>query len=225
MKKIRKRVAGVIVVSMLVGSNITTLAVHNSQLNKINQSNKGKGKKISKLEKDNRSLRDEVFIKNNQLHSQQEEIKEYKVDIQDLKKKNEKIKRELSSVKSRPSKPTQPSVQVSRGATDNKVSYQMQMTSYTANCNGCSGITRAGHDARKSIYYNGMRVIATDPSLIPMHSIVRVDTVNGSFQAVAMDTGGAIKGNIIDLLVGSKSKALSNGRQHVTVTLLKKGGR
>jgi 3D (Asp-Asp-Asp) domain-containing protein len=223
MKKIRKKVAGVIVVSMLVGSNITTLAVHNSQLNKINQSNKDKGKKISKLEKNNRSLRDELFIKNNQLHSQQEEIKEYKVDIQDLKKKSEKLKRELSSVKSRPSKPTH-QVQVSRGTSNNQKSYQMQMTSYTAYCNtGCTGVTATGVDVSNRTTYQGYRVIAVDPSVIKLNSIVKVSTKDNSFHAIAIDTGGAIKGNIIDLLVGSKSKARENGRQYVTVTVLREG--
>lgn len=102
----------------------------------------------------------------------------------------------------------------------------MQMTSYTAFCNtGCTGVTAIGVNVKNTIYYKGYRVIAVDPRVIPLHSIVRVDTPSGSFQAYAADTGGAIKGNVIDLLVESKQVARKNGRQMVTVTVLKEGGK
>lgn len=102
----------------------------------------------------------------------------------------------------------------------------MQMTSYTAYCDtGCTGVTAIGANVSNTIYYKGYRVIAVDPRVIPLHSIVRVDTPNGSFQAYAGDTGGAIKGNIIDLLVENKQAARKNGRQLVTVTVLREGGK
>jgi 3D (Asp-Asp-Asp) domain-containing protein len=227
MKKLKKNVAGVIVVSMLVGSNVVSLAAYDKQINKINEYKEVNKNRIKQLEENNQSLRDEVFDKNSQLHNQQGEIEEYKLDIKEQKAKNGDLKKKLEeakkSVKSRPSKPTH-QVQVSRGETNSKKSYQMQMTSYTAFCNtGCTGVTATGVDVSNSTTYQGYKVIAVDPSVIPLYSIVRVDTVNESFQAVAMDTGGAIKGNIIDLLVGSKSKARDNGRQYVTVTVLREG--
>ncbi|RPF54756.1 3D domain-containing protein [Abyssicoccus albus] len=95
-------------------------------------------------------------------------------------------------------------------------------TYYTASCNGCSGFTATGQDVRGSTYVNGKRVIAVDPNVIPLGSTVRVTTGNGEqFEAIAGDTGGAIKGNKIDILVGDKSTARSLGRTSATVEVLK----
>lgn len=83
-----------------------------------------------------------------------------------------------------------------------------------------AGITALGIDVRNNIYHNGMRVIAVDPNVIPLGSIVRVNTPYGSFKAIAGDTGGAIKGNKIDILVGSQEEAFSLGVVNVTIELL-----
>lgn len=93
-------------------------------------------------------------------------------------------------------------------------------TYYTANCVGCTGITAAGYDVSNTIYANGYRVIATDPSVIPLGSVVQVDTPYESFTAIAGDTGGAINGGTIDILVGSESEAISKGRHGVTLTVV-----
>ena len=105
--------------------------------------------------------------------------------------------------------------QVSNGRT-----IRVSATHYTAGCAGCSGITATGIDVRNSIYAGGKRVIAVDPRVIPLGSTVQVTTPYGSFTAIAGDTGGAIKGNIIDILVGSKGEAYSKGRTSATVTIL-----
>lgn len=93
-------------------------------------------------------------------------------------------------------------------------------TYYTANCAGCTGITAAGHDVRNTVYANGYRVIATDPSVIPLGSVVQVDTPYESFTAISADTGGAINGSTIDILVGSESEAISKGRHGATLTVI-----
>ena len=48
------------------------------------------------------------------------------------------------------------------------------------------------------------KTIAVDPNVIPLHSIVYIETL-GYF--VAEDTGSAIKGNKIDIFVSSKEEA------------------
>ena len=93
-------------------------------------------------------------------------------------------------------------------------------TYYTANCEGCTGITAAGYNVSNTIYANGYRVIATDPSVIPLGSVVQVDTPYESFTAISADTGGAINGSTIDILVGSESEAISKGRHGVTLTVV-----
>lgn len=97
------------------------------------------------------------------------------------------------------------------------------MTSYTAGCAGCSGITATGIDVRGTSTYQGYRIIAVDPNVIPLWSIVRVNTGSSSFTAIALDTGGAIKGSKIDFLVGSHSEAIANGRQSVSIEMVRRG--
>ena len=101
----------------------------------------------------------------------------------------------------------------------------VEATFYTAKCDGCSGITKLGYDVRRTIYVNGRRVIAVDPRVIPLGSIVRVDLANGqSFEAVAGDVGGAIKGARIDVLVATYDEAIRLGRQQAKVTIIEDGG-
>lgn len=100
-------------------------------------------------------------------------------------------------------------------------SIAVQATFYTAYCDGCSGITATGDNVRNTIYANGYRVIAVDPRVIPLRSIVRVTLADGTtFDAIASDKGGAIKGAKIDVLVASKSEAYRLGRQQAKVTIL-----
>ncbi|WP_279402003.1 3D domain-containing protein [Piscibacillus salipiscarius] len=96
-------------------------------------------------------------------------------------------------------------------------------TKYTADCTGCSGYTATGVNVNNTIYYNGMRIIAVDPGVIPLHSIVEVRTPSGSFRAVAKDTGGAIHGRKIDILVSSKSEAYNWGNRSVQVKIIRRG--
>lgn len=51
--------------------------------------------------------------------------------------------------------------------------------------------------------------IAVDPNIIPLGSIVEIEGY-GTFKAV--DTGGAIKGNILDVCVNTKEEAKRLGR-------------
>ena len=114
---------------------------------------------------------------------------------------------------------------VSRKGGDAKTDWMtFEMTHYTAFCNGCIGITKQGLDVRNTIYHNGMRIIAVDPKVIKLNSIVEVRRSDGStFKAIASDTGGRIKGSIIDLLVQDTETAVRKGRQKVKLRVLKWG--
>ncbi|GEN89451.1 3D domain-containing protein [Oceanobacillus sojae] len=90
----------------------------------------------------------------------------------------------------------------------------VEATAYTAGCNGCSGVTATGVDLNAD---PNAKVIAVDPSVIPLGSKVYVE---GYGYATAADTGGAIQGNKIDLHVPTKEEALSFGRQQVNVTIV-----
>lgn len=92
--------------------------------------------------------------------------------------------------------------------------FYVTATAYTAYCNGCSGVTATGMNLKSN---PNLKVIAVDPSVIPLGSKVWVE---GYGHAVAGDTGGAIKGNKIDLFMASKSQAYDFGRKKVRVKVL-----
>lgn len=77
-------------------------------------------------------------------------------------------------------------------------------------------VTANGTDISNTIHTkDGHRIIAVDPKVIPMNSIVVVEIPGQEpFTAKASDTGGAIKGNIIDLLMGSPAESRKFGRKH-----------
>ncbi len=87
-------------------------------------------------------------------------------------------------------------------------------TAYTATCDGCSGITSTGINLMEN---PDAKVISVDPSVIPLGSKVYVE---GYGEAIAGDTGGAIKGKKIDIFIPSKQDAINYGVQQVKVTIL-----
>lgn len=93
--------------------------------------------------------------------------------------------------------------------------FTVSATAYTASCKGCSGITRTGINLKKN---PGAKVIAVDPKVIPLGTKVWVE---GYGYAVAGDTGGAIKGNKIDVFIPTQSQALKWGRKNVKIKILK----
>ena len=92
--------------------------------------------------------------------------------------------------------------------------FYVTATAYTANCSGCSGVTATGLNLKAN---PSSKVIAVDPSVIPLGSKVWVE---GYGYAIAGDTGGAIKGKKIDVFVSSKSQASSWGRKKVRIKVL-----
>ncbi|MFC0524631.1 LysM peptidoglycan-binding domain-containing protein [Pontibacillus salicampi] len=92
--------------------------------------------------------------------------------------------------------------------------YNMEATAYTANCDGCSGVTATGIDLNAN---PNKKVIAVDPDTIPLGSEVYVE---GYGKAVAGDIGGDIQGNRIDVFMKNHSEAINFGRQTVEVTVL-----
>ncbi|CZR08871.1 3D domain-containing protein [Trichococcus collinsii] len=85
-------------------------------------------------------------------------------------------------------------------------------TAYSRHEAGLSNFTATGID----LSVNPM-VIAVDPSVVPLGSLV---SVPGYGIAIAGDTGGAIVGNKIDLHMEDLNAALAFGRQTVTITIL-----
>lgn len=102
---------------------------------------------------------------------------------------------------------------------------QVEATAYCA-CHECCGkwpgnkwygITATGTEAK-------IGTIAVDPRVIPLGTKVYVEGLNGAKNygyATAEDTGGAIKGDIIDLYFNTHKETVNWGRQQVKVYIIK----
>jgi 3D (Asp-Asp-Asp) domain-containing protein len=88
----------------------------------------------------------------------------------------------------------------------------MSSTAYSYAQEGMGYITATGINLKEN-----PNVIAVDPSVIPLGSVVQV---SGYGYAIAADTGGAIKGNIIDVHFPTTQQCINWGRRSVTVTIM-----
>lgn len=80
-------------------------------------------------------------------------------------------------------------------------------------------LTRSGYDVTDTILFEGMRIIAVDPAIIPLGTRVYIEGIG---MAIALDTGSAIKGHKIDLLMDTKEEAVSFGRKPMTIWVIPK---
>ena len=71
------------------------------------------------------------------------------------------------------------------------------------------------HTARGNVVRRG--IIAVDPRFIPLGTRVYIP---GYGEAIADDTGGAIKGNRIDIAFDTYDEAMNFGRQHIEIYIL-----
>ncbi len=92
----------------------------------------------------------------------------------------------------------------------------MLRLSATASCQRRK--TQSGAKARTGI-------IAADPLVLPVGSVVRVDGVADGLAGIytVMDTGGGLKGQRIRIFVGDCERALQFGERNVVVHVLRRG--
>jgi 3D (Asp-Asp-Asp) domain-containing protein len=203
------------IILALLGSNLITGYQYISDSRKYEQKISQKSKIISQNEEKlivltEKSVKNEQKLSDfsNKIDLLTVELEKVKKENQDLTKENKQIKKELPS----------------RGEVNQQRKFYVEATAYTANCKeGCTGITYTEYDVRNTIYYKGLRVIASDNSVLPLYSIVRVDANNESFEAIVLDRGGGINGFEIDVLVKNEHSALQFGRQKVLITVLREG--
>lgn len=101
-------------------------------------------------------------------------------------------------------------VETSRGTVRFTKTVNMQASAYLPTDGGGNGITASGMAARHG-------VVAVDPKVIPLGTRLYIP---GYGMALAADTGGAIKGNRIDLCMESYGEAISFGRRTVKVYIV-----
>lgn len=143
--------------------------------------------------------------------------------LQSAKKTHKNKKKE--SMKSKPSKQkpaTQSKQQPTQSISAGKNTFTMRATAYNVEGNEKWGrLTASGTTVRHG-------VVAVDPNVIPLGTKLYVSGYQsphlpkGGFVAIAEDTGGAIKGNRIDIFIDASTTTVSNfGIQNVKVTILK----
>lgn len=170
---------------------------------KINRDNKDKVVQYEKLKKEYAGYKLETSMRVSEL--------EYTVDV--LTKEN----KELNSVIAKLKQDSQLYLNgktyfVTKSFTGEATAYTPRDEEGTAD-----GITATEKKATEG------RTIAVDPNVIPLGSLVYIESDSpyvGGFY-VAEDTGGAIKGNKIDVYMDSLDQAFKFGRQKIKVTVLK----
>jgi 3D (Asp-Asp-Asp) domain-containing protein len=99
-------------------------------------------------------------------------------------------------------------------AYDGIISGPAEVFHATAYC--LTGTTRSGVPAAPGL-------VAADPNVIPLGSMIYVDSplMNGIYQV--LDTGDLIKGKIIDIFIPNYEKCMEFGRRVVKVKVLRYG--
>lgn len=165
---------------------------------------------------------EELSIQKKQVDSLKETIEEDKKKQESYQKEIEKLKEELAYKKEQEAlakqlaKQQAATVQPSRSKSDVVTkSLVVEASGYIALCKeGCTGITATGMNLKDNPH---AKVIAVDPRVIPLGTKVYIP---GYGYAVAADTGGAIKGNKIDLHFPTEQAARQWGRKNVTIEII-----
>lgn len=200
--------------------NVNTLV---NEVVKREDSNEKLSIEIANLENVIVKKEDDLNVKNMVIENKDTQINEQKSKIDEQERKITLLRTEIMKLKEENKRSYPTSKTVSRSKS-NDVLYSLTVnaSAYTAFCaEGCTGKTASGDYVGNSIYVNGYRVIATDPRVIPMYSIVEIEGLSGRF--IALDTGGWIKGNKIDVLVESTNDAKAFGRKNLKVNVIRKG--
>ena len=96
---------------------------------------------------------------------------------------------------------------------------RMKVTAYSPDVRSCGasadGITASGY----TVLENGGRMVAADPRVLPLGSLVRVPGYADGAVVPVLDTGGAIKGNRLDVLYPMHELALEWGVQELEVEI------
>jgi len=178
----------------------------------------------SKIHKEYERLVEEERLRLEELERQRlERLEKIRLaKIEEVKKLEQQRKLEEERKKKE-----QQQLQVSRGKSEpanNKDSNWMtfNVSYYGNDCTGCSGITASGINVKNTIYYKGYQVIASDNSILPMGTLIEIETPYGNIRGIIADRGGAIKGYKLDVLVQSEAHSSKLGRHNSKVRIIGK---
>jgi len=103
-------------------------------------------------------------------------------------------------------------------------SFTASVTAYLATCPGCTGITANGTDVRSTTTFHDstfgtVRIIAACRRF-PFGTVIYI---SGIGNAVVLDRGGAVTGNVLDLLMGPNDNPWQFGRQALQAQVVRLG--
>lgn len=78
------------------------------------------------------------------------------------------------------------------------------------------GITHSGLLARRGM-------VAADPGILPIGSVIQIEAGDYSGIYTVMDTGGVVKGHLIDIYMPDHEEAIQFGRQKIKIHVLRRG--
>ena len=182
------------VISLLTLLTFLMVVTNTYYYNKMSEAEE----EVEKLEEEVEKLEESERVKENEISNLKEKLNE-------TENENQKLKEELEKY-------------------ENLRKLNIVATAYDAFCDtGCIGLTATGYDVSNTVYKDGYRIISVDPNVIPLGSLVYVESDKMNFVGIADDTGGDIKGNRIDILMENRDKAYDFGRRNVKVTVLREG--
>ena len=164
-----------------------------------------------------------------ELDQYQTTVKDYQDEIARLNAANEKLREENKDLRYKVGESHR---EVNRGYSR---AINVEVTAYTLSESSCNkgtshpsyGITANGTNLAGHTLWSA-RAIAVDPNVIPLGSKVHISFEDESMQKyngiyTACDTGGAIRGNIIDLFAGENAEdlAMHIGRRKAVAKIVK----
>lgn len=95
----------------------------------------------------------------------------------------------------------------------------MTVTAYSPDARSCGAWADGITASNRSVWTNGMRLVAADTRVLPMHSMITVPGYAEGEVVPVLDRGGAIKGRRLDVLYPTHEIALKWGVKRLPVTV------
>jgi len=95
----------------------------------------------------------------------------------------------------------------------------MRVTAYSPDARSCGKWADGNTASMKSVWTNAMRLVAADPDVLPIGSMVSVPGYADGEIVPVLDVGGAIKGARLDVLYPSHAQAKQWGVRTIPVTV------
>ena len=186
---------------------------------KVNDSSLTKGKtKVSKKgQKGEKQVKYLVTIKNG------EEVAREYISEEVTKKPVEEIIK-VGTKKASSTKSSKTTVVTTGKTKDKDFSYSKKITA-KATAYDCSLAENGGYSKTAYGLTPGYGIVAVDPKVIPLGTKLYIESSDGGKSwvygyCIAGDTGGAIKGNKVDLCFNTKAECIKFGRKTATVYIL-----